>query len=135
MLPTWPSVAAYKLEEMVFNFYHDTSGSNVVPPIIEAYRRLAKTRIPYNDHDKHHLFGHPEPVIQDDALFTVSRMLNGNYMDGYTSLEDLVLLLQISSDDLPQMLWGDTSSLYYCIRKQDLLAKQFDNVVCVHESY
>jgi len=60
---------------------------------------------------------------------------NNGITEGYAVSGDLMLLLQISSDDLPEMMWGDTSSLYYCISKQDLLAKQFDKIICVHESH
>jgi uncharacterized protein YwqG len=49
-------------------------------------------------------------------------------------LAEWMQLLQISSDDGPGMLWGDTSSLYYCIRKDDLIARQFDNAICIEQN-
>ncbi|MCA0457100.1 MAG: DUF1963 domain-containing protein [Chloroflexi bacterium] len=133
MLPTYGSVAAHKLEKEVFNFNHQNS--NDVPHLVKTYRQLAETSVPHEDHEKHHLLGHPEPVIQDDALYTASMVQNNGITEGYAVSGDLMLLLQISSDDLPEMMWGDTSSLYYCISKQDLLAKQFDKIICVHESH
>jgi uncharacterized protein YwqG len=36
------------------------------------------------------------------------------------------LLLQIDSNDENEMMWGDCGRLYFWIRKEDLVNKQFD---------
>jgi uncharacterized protein YwqG len=41
---------------------------------------------------------------------------------------DWVLLLQIDSDDFCEMMWGDCGMLYFWIRKEDLAARNFDDV-------
>lgn len=49
---------------------------------------------------------------------------------------DWILLLQISSeDDKTEMMWGDSGSIYFWIKKQDLLRKNFDNVWCILQCY
>lgn len=46
--------------------------------------------------------------------------------------EDWVLLLQVdSNEDNAYMQWMDAGRLYFWIRKQDLLARNFDNCWCV----
>ncbi len=67
MLPTWWSEAAYDLEEKVFHFNHKAAFDDI-SPVVKIYRELTDSLEPDKDHDKHHLFGHPEPVIQDDPL-------------------------------------------------------------------
>ncbi len=53
--------------------------------------------------------------------------------------EDWVLLCQIASDDayLDQnsFMWGDCGTLYFYIRKEDLLARNFNNVKLELQDY
>ncbi|WP_107037524.1 YwqG family protein [Brumimicrobium mesophilum] len=50
--------------------------------------------------------------------------------------EDWILLFQIDSDeDSTGMMWGDDGKLYFWIRKQDLMDKNFDNCWCVLQCY
>jgi uncharacterized protein YwqG len=127
MLPNSWNATSRTLEQEVFQFVK--ARNNEIPPLIKIYEQLIDKLIPYPDNDKHHLFGYAEPVIQDDPIYLISRI----DADGKT-LEELqlewTLLLQISSDDLPGMLWGDTSSLYYSLRTRDLIAKQFNKAIC-----
>ena len=39
---------------------------------------------------------------------------------------DWMLLLQIDTDDDTAMMWGDVGTIYYWIRKQDLVEGAFD---------
>jgi uncharacterized protein YwqG len=49
---------------------------------------------------------------------------------------DWVLLLQIDSDeDKTGMMWGDSGRIYFWIRKQDLLVKNFDKTWCILQCY
>jgi uncharacterized protein YwqG len=103
-------------------------------PLAEAYRQVTRLLEPYEDRDKHHLFGYAEPIIQDDPFYRVPGIWDGRKLDEEV-LARWLLLLQISSDDGPGMLWGDTSSLYYCIRKDDLVASRFENALCFMDSH
>lgn len=64
----------------------------------------------------HRLLGHPDPVQSDPR-------------------ENLILLLQIDSDDHARMAWGDLGRLYYLIDPEHLRAHQFDRARCVWQSH
>jgi uncharacterized protein YwqG len=102
-------------------------------PLAEVYRKLAHDLEPRKDHDKHHLLGYAEPAIQDDPLFTIPGAWDGQKID-HRIIGEWIQLLQISSDDGPGMLWADISSVYYCIRKDDLIARHFDDAICIMEN-
>ena len=49
---------------------------------------------------------------------------------------DWVLLLQIDSEeDKTGMMWGDSGRIYFWIKKQDLLNKNFNNTWCILQCY
>lgn len=49
---------------------------------------------------------------------------------------DWVLLLQIDSEeDKTGMMWGDSGRIYFWIKKQDLLTKDFNNTWCILQCY
>lgn len=64
----------------------------------------------------HRCLGHPDPVQVD-----MSADLGGN-------ASDWLLLLQVDSDGAPNTDWGDTGRIYYWIRKQDALLRDFSQV-------
>lgn len=130
MVPNSWNSAARILKQDVFHF---VKAFNVeVPSLVKIYEELVDSLIPYPDNDKHHLLGYAEPVIQEDPIHLRST-IDSSEETLEALLSEWILLLQISSDDLPSMLWGDTSSLYYTIYKQDLLARQFDKASCIVE--
>lgn len=132
MLPNWGNAALHLIYEKVFQY---TNFNEPHPQTVEAYDQVVKHFEPSNDKDLHHLLGYPEPVLQDDPLFDVSNIWNGKTVNEQV-LKEWSLLLQVSSDvsvDGPGMIWGDTSSLYYCIRNDDLAARRFENTCCVLE--
>ena len=129
-LPNWSAAAAIALEREIFG---RVGIYDPILPLAEVYREMVEELEPPKDHDKHHLLGYPEPIIQDDPVFVFSEIWDGKEVNQQIAAE-WMLLLQISSDDVPGMLWGDTSSLYYCIRKDDLMARQFDNAICVEQN-
>jgi uncharacterized protein YwqG len=77
-------------------------------------------------------------TIQNEMELECELVTNGLYCGdstGYNnqrakSLEpnakDWLLLLQIDSNDENRMMWGDVGRLYFWIKKDDLLNKQFD---------
>jgi uncharacterized protein YwqG len=130
MLPNGSTATSIVLERALFG---RTGIYDPPTPLAEAYRQLTRSLEPYEDRDKHHLFGYPEPVIQDDPLYRVPGTWDGRKLNEKV-LAEWMLLLQISSDDGPGMLWGDTSSLYYCIRKDDLITGRFENALCIMDN-
>ena len=66
---------------------------------------------------RHRLLGQPDPVQNDPR-------------DG-----DVLLLLQVDSDDGARMMWGDVGRLYYLIETEDLRAKRFEASRCMLQSH
>jgi uncharacterized protein YwqG len=87
----------------------------------------------------HQLLGHPLEV-QGEMTFECEAVSKGIYMGGPEGFKradtetirqgarNWRLLLQVGSDDEAGMMWGDLGYLYFWIREQDLLAKDFDKV-------
>lgn len=85
----------------------------------------------------HQLFGYPAQ-IQGDMQLECQLVSNGLYCgdgSGYNDprrfelqkgVEDWVLLLQLGSDEIAEMMWGDCGRLYFWIRRQDLIERRFD---------
>jgi uncharacterized protein YwqG len=138
MLPAWPGAVAYTLEHKVLQRQPLTQYGNETP-IVKAYELITDKLEPDKDPDKHHMFGYPQPVVQDDPLYYISSAFAQDTFDvDEEKLEEWVLLLQISSDyssSSGMLLWSDSGSLYYYIRKDDLIAKRFENAVCEGQSY
>lgn len=94
---------------------------------------------------RHRLLGHPDS-IQGTMELECQLASNGVYVggpEGYQTAEakrleagaaDWQLLLQIDTDeDGPGWMWGDVGTIYFWIRKQDLLAREFGNVWLVFQ--
>ncbi|HEU5379018.1 MAG TPA: YwqG family protein [Ktedonobacteraceae bacterium] len=64
----------------------------------------------------HRFLGHPDPVQVD---------MHAD-LEGETS--EWLLLLQVDTDGAPHTDWGDTGRIYYWIRKQDALQRDFSQV-------
>ncbi len=88
----------------------------------------------------HRMLGHPDPDQGD--VFLDGEMNRGSgtdYTDPQTwkSAGDWRLLFQLASisrDKIrPEMMWGDLGHLYFCIKKDDLAAKNFSNVWLEHQ--
>lgn len=77
--------------------------------------------------------------IQNEMELECELVTNGLYCGDSSGYEDprakelepnaknWRLLLQIDSNDENEMMWGDSGRLYFWIRKEDLISKQFDN--------
>lgn len=70
----------------------------------------------------HRLLGYPDNVQWD---------MHGDLPGSPT---DWQLLLQIDSDGVPNTEWGDTGRIYYWIRTQDLLRRDFSRVTLLLQS-
>ena len=87
----------------------------------------------------HQLLGHPDP-IQGDMALECQLVSNGIYCgdpSGYedprreeleAGVDDWRLLFQVESDENAAMMWGDAGRLYYWIRIEDLLKRDFSGV-------
>jgi uncharacterized protein YwqG len=85
----------------------------------------------------HRLLGHPDHV-QGDMQVECQLVTNGlewGAPSGYrdpraVSLRpgagDWRLLLQVDSEEAAGMMWGDAGRVYFWIRREDLLARDFD---------
>jgi uncharacterized protein YwqG len=83
------------------------------------------------------LLGHSSN-IQGDMQLEAQLVTNGLYCGDPSGYEDQrakelergadewMLLLQLSSDDDAELMWGDGGMLYYWIRREDLLKARFD---------
>lgn len=91
----------------------------------------------YNDENINKLLGYSDN-IQGSMELECELVTNGLYCgdpSGYndpkakelrTNAKDWLLLLQIDSNEKNAMMWGDVGRLYFWIKKDDLLNKQFD---------
>jgi uncharacterized protein YwqG len=103
----------------------------------EIERREKSYTQKYGGH--HRILGHSEN-IQGDMRWEAQLVMNGLYCgdsSGYNdprreelekNSDDWILLLQLDSDEKAGLLWSDVGMLYYWIRKQDLAARNFDEV-------
>jgi uncharacterized protein YwqG len=85
----------------------------------------------------HRMFGWPE-LVQNPMQMECQLASNGIYVGdakGYRhpraaelapGAADWLLLLQLDTDDDIGWMWGDTGTIYYWIRRQDLRAARFD---------
>ncbi|MBN8822380.1 MULTISPECIES: YwqG family protein [unclassified Spirosoma] len=91
----------------------------------------------YNDRNLNKLLGYSDN-IQNEMELECELVTNGLYRGDPSGYNDLKvkalepnaknwrLLLQIDSNEENEMMWGDCGRLYFWIKKDDLLNKQFD---------
>jgi uncharacterized protein YwqG len=101
----------------------------------------------YEEMPAHHLGGYPDPIQSEDMDLECQLASNGLYCgdeSGYKDKRaaalaegrsDWTLLLQIDSDDDAEVMWGDCGALYFWIRKDDLAARNFDDVWMILQCY
>ncbi|MBL0187337.1 MAG: DUF1963 domain-containing protein [Candidatus Obscuribacter sp.] len=93
----------------------------------------------------HQLFGYPQ-LIQQDIFRDCKHQLaqfDPKYKKRFTisaqntphASDEWVLLLQIASDNQANFHWGDSGNLYFCIRKGDLAAGNFDGAMLVAQCF
>jgi len=85
----------------------------------------------------HRFLGHPDPV-QGDMQLKCQLVRHGLYCGGInedprvselqSGAADWRLLLQIDSDDLAGMMWGDVGMIYYWITADSLLQRRWNEV-------
>lgn len=100
----------------------------------------------FGEETGHKLFGWPD-LIQGDIFAECQFASNGVYCGNgdkadsekaaflRSGVRDWTLLFQLDSDDDAGMMWGDVGRLYFCIRKDDLKARNFDKVWTILQCY
>lgn len=87
----------------------------------------------------HRMFGYPYDRTNDMEMLCelVNAGLNCEAPDILDDLaiekykeasKEWILLLQLDSDNNAKMMWGDAARLYFWIKKEDLLKRNFDNI-------
>lgn len=94
----------------------------------------------------HRLLGHPEPV-QGDMYTECQLVAHGLYCGDSRHADDprvpalrpgalsWRLLLQVDTEDVDAMMWGDAGRLYFWIREDDLAAGNFDATWVILQSH
>jgi uncharacterized protein YwqG len=92
-----------------------------------------------SDAPRHRMFGWPD-LVQNPMRLECQLASNGvnvGHVDGYdesvaeqlsAGADDWILLLQLDTDDEVGWMWGDSGTIYYWIREEDLKACRFDRV-------
>lgn len=95
--------------------------------VLETLRKPTELALP-----RHHLLGYPD-TIQDDMRLQCQLVSHGvTTIDDprvarlQTGASDWLLLLQIDSDAGARMHWSNSGTLYYWIKRADLLARRFE---------
>ncbi len=95
---------------------------------------------PFEDFVYHQMGGYPNAIQSDDMELDCQMTAHGlscgtpeDYQDPRIAdlektKDDWQLLLQIDSDDDTAMMWGDSGTLYFWIRSQDLAKRDFSKV-------
>ncbi len=128
---TLPPVDSGYLYKLGLNSLEGNIYDNLMDDIEELYKE--------RDDRINRMLGHPD-ALQGDMQLECQIVTNGLYcgkVDAYSSprrfelekgAEDWILLFQLDSDENLQMMWGDDGRIYYWIKKQDLLTRNFDNI-------
>ncbi|MGG4049493.1 GNAT family N-acetyltransferase [Paenibacillus favisporus] len=76
------------------------------------------------------LTGEKYNYSEAEALKQITRHLNGDSDRAQQEIRDTLLLLALDSDDDVGFCWWDAGELQFFIRKEDLLAGNFDRTYC-----
>ncbi|MEH6852900.1 YwqG family protein [Bacillus pseudomycoides] len=104
----------------------------------DFYKEIEEVYIGEGYNGLHHLLGSAQAIQSEEMAEECHLVTQGFYFgNAYPSNierkclsgspRDWMLLLQIDTNDESQMYWGDTGLLYFWIKKEDLLQKNFEN--------
>ncbi|OZB95347.1 YwqG family protein [Paenibacillus sp. XY044] len=116
----------------------------------EQYEELCFELTGYNSSDVAMLFGYPETQHGDceyeaalklltgekynyseaEAMKQITQHLNGDSDQAQQEIRDTLLLLALGSDDDVGFCWWDAGELQFFIRKEDMLAGNFNRTYC-----
>lgn len=75
-------------------------------------------------------------AIQDASNASVLQVFRGmDWEEAYKQASEMILLLQLDTDDRTGMMWGDAGRLYFWIHRDDLAARRFDEVLMELQCY
>jgi uncharacterized protein YwqG len=87
----------------------------------------------------HYMLGEPynvqNNVFEELIYYENEGQINWDSTEIDAKSKELVLLFQMDSDDDLDVMWGDAGMLYFCIEKQDLLHKRFNEVKFTLQCY
>lgn len=121
-----PAVSRARLRERALSAYTD---------LLETLDDEAERGPP-----RHRLLGHPD-VVQGDMQRECEAVTAGleawadTTESARAGASDWRLLLQVDSDVVSGMEWGDVGRLYYWIRDVDLAKRRFERVWGIHQSH
>lgn len=67
---------------------------------------------------------------KEEALKRISKELEGGEEAALQEIQDTLMLLELDSDDDVGFMWWDAGVIHFFIRKEDLLAGNFDRTYC-----
>lgn len=126
--------------EEELTFPSDESGTELQLSSDESLRYSEFCQSWYGDSPHHHLLGQPQLIQGSDWKRECQLASNGIFSGdagGYTSeqatelearAEQWQLLLQVDTDEMTGMEWGDGGSLYFCINQSELERNDLSNV-------
>ena len=114
---------------------------------MQAYHRpRVALRADPDEESTHRMLGYAD-LVQGDMRVEAQLVSHGLYCGDETGYNDpraadlaedadqWELLLQIDTDDNVGMQWGDCGRIYYLIRRDDLVARHFDDVWLALQCY
>jgi uncharacterized protein YwqG len=112
--------------------------------IPQLYDRLYEEQYRGDKGPRHRMFGWPD-LVQNSMQLDCQLASSGIDLRSDAGYDDpraaqleggaaeWMLLLQVDTDDEAGWMWGDCGTLYYWIRRPDLLAGRFDRVWMIFE--
>ncbi|OWA33657.1 hypothetical protein B9G55_20125 [Saccharibacillus sp. O16] len=76
------------------------------------------------------LFGCESTYAPEEAIMRLTKAFGGDRERAKREVADMVLLIEVDSDDSVGFLWGDAGVLHVFIRREDLMQGKFDRTYC-----
>jgi uncharacterized protein YwqG len=98
----------------------------------DAYLDLCSGLEPY---PRHWMLGYHTPIQSSANIEAIQNMHELPYEQASACAQEMVLLLQLDSDESADMMWGDVGILYFWIHQDDLAARRFENTWLVLQCF
>ncbi|GIV07835.1 MAG: hypothetical protein KatS3mg017_1037 [Fimbriimonadales bacterium] len=98
----------------------------------DAYLDLCSDLQPY---PRHWMLGYHTPIQSPANIEAIQNMHEQPYEQASACAQEMVLLLQLDSDESADMMWGDMGILYFWIHQDDLAGRRFENTWLVQQCY
>ncbi len=102
----------------------------------DEYHDIVDNTPPLDTLDARHWMLGYHAAIQTPSNASVLRVFGGlDWKEALKRASEMILLLQLDTDDRTGMMWGDTGRLYFWIHRDDLAARRFDEVLIELQCY